>query len=649
MKMDLTAILPDGNGFEFWEEELLLDRTLHVRAENGTDASGDGSAGSPFSTINAAAAVAVPGTRVLIHGGTYRECVRPAMGGSDASRMIVYEAAGDGEVVIKASEVATAFTRSTEYAIEDDDDGTEPVIWEHRIDIEKFKGYNPFGIDNCIHEKQWLRYTRVEQKSSLIPYFLRRGAIYVDGSPLRQVQLYKLMQNDPGTYWVEENGLTIHFRMPDNGSPDGHLVEISCREQCFSPEQPFCNYIKVKGLTFLHAANGAPVPQRGALSCHRGHHWIIEDCTVQYANALGVDVGEVDWGYKKNTERQTGHSVLRRNRIYDCGVCGIAGLGATHMLVEDNLVARIGWQRMEYAWESAGLKFHRCIDSLFRRNIFRDCEGCDGIWLDVGNHNDRITQNLCMNINGPHSMVYMECCRGGELLIDNNIFWNATHFTVPQKRMKSITIDSTSWNDPFALNDDTAPDGDALRGDGTDDMSIVNNLIANIAGYGYSQNVIRGRMTLGRGGTSRNSTVLNNVFYDCRGGAIRLPTHDNRFDGNFFSKMPQGFLVLNYPAPTEQLDLAAWQRFERQDPHGGYAAFRLSVDTDHLTMTIRPDKKRIFWDDRETSGYSSMPTVEPYAKVRTDYFGTCMEGYRMPGPFNIARDEITISIDPREK
>ncbi len=45
---------------------------------------GDGSPDAPFATINAAAAIAEAGTRVLIHQGTYRECVRPAFGGEDA-------------------------------------------------------------------------------------------------------------------------------------------------------------------------------------------------------------------------------------------------------------------------------------------------------------------------------------------------------------------------------------------------------------------------------------------------------------------------------------------------------------------------------------------------------------------------------------
>jgi len=57
-----------------------------------------------------------------------------------------------------------------------------------------------------------------------LPFFLRRGMVYVDGTPLRQVELYSHLSRETGTYWVEENGLKVHFRMPDNGSPEGHLM-----------------------------------------------------------------------------------------------------------------------------------------------------------------------------------------------------------------------------------------------------------------------------------------------------------------------------------------------------------------------------------------------------------------------------------------
>ena len=647
---DKTAILPNGQEFAFWEKEQICRNVYFVDA--AAETSGDGSERNPFQTIQQAADTAEPGDRIRIHAGTYRECVKPAKGGSGPEKMITYEAYGDGPVLIKASEEVHGFQRSEDYRIGNDNDGTEPVIWKCSFSEDFFKGYNPFGVVNCIHEKEWLRYTRVDQKSSLVPYFLRRGNVFVDGKPLIQVQLYRLMQNTPGSYWVEEDGMAIHFRLPDNGNANGHVIEVSNREQCFCPKEWFVSYIKVKGLTFLHAANGAPVPQKGALSAGRGHHWVIEDCVVQYANCLGIDIGNEGWSLKTPDDMcGKGYAVVRRTQILDCGVCGLAGIGTAYSLIEDNLFARIGGLHMEYGWEASALKFHRCVDTVFRRNIFRDCDQCDGLWLDCDNYNDRITSNLFLNILSPHSMLFLECNRGmskpQEILIDNNIFWNSPEYEAPEKGKATITIDSTHWNEPFDLS---TPIGEAIAGYGTDDMTVVNNLIANVDGFGLSQNIIRGRMANGRGGTSRNNVVLNNLFYDCRSGAVRLPTHDNTFEGNYYSKVRPGFLVLTYPAPTEQLDLIAWRRFEKQDIHGGYVALKIELNDQDYTLTVSRDMKRIAWDQEgnEAETFSAMERQMPYTVVDTDYFGNPIEGKRVPGPFQIAEDCFTLQIDPRK-
>jgi hypothetical protein len=158
-RIDATAILPSGQSFDFWEKEQVYDRELHVCAKCGSDETGDGSASAPFRTINRAAAIATAGTRVLIHAGEYRECVRAAYGGEGPERMVSYEAAGDGEVVIKATEVATGFSRSTEFRLgrrrydDEEDEGEEPIIWEHAFAGEIFHGYNPCGGSNALHDK----------------------------------------------------------------------------------------------------------------------------------------------------------------------------------------------------------------------------------------------------------------------------------------------------------------------------------------------------------------------------------------------------------------------------------------------------------------------------------------------------------------
>ena len=47
---DLTAILPNGKSFVFWEKDAIYDRELIVDASAAE--CGDGSASKPFRTIN---------------------------------------------------------------------------------------------------------------------------------------------------------------------------------------------------------------------------------------------------------------------------------------------------------------------------------------------------------------------------------------------------------------------------------------------------------------------------------------------------------------------------------------------------------------------------------------------------------------------
>ena len=226
MKKDLSAILPDGRSYDFWEKETVWTRELHVSASDpAASDDNDGSAAHPFRTVGRAAAEAQPGDRVLIHAGLYRECVRPARGGTDPEHMISYEAFGDGEVIVSASEQVTEFIPSEGWMLFRGPEPAEkgnPRVWEHDLDPDMFRGYNPF----C------------------------------DGKPLKQVPLYNGMAAEENTYWVEVNGQKVHFRLPGDADPRDHKIEVTVREQCFAPAIPFLNYIRVKGITFAHAATG---------------------------------------------------------------------------------------------------------------------------------------------------------------------------------------------------------------------------------------------------------------------------------------------------------------------------------------------------------------------------------------------------------
>src|SRR5215471_16350497 len=98
--------LPDGTSYAEWEQPLAFSTTYYVdNADAKADDNGPGTKARPFRTINKAAQLLRPGERVVIASGTYRECVRPARGGTSPSQMISYEAAPGASVIIKGSDV----------------------------------------------------------------------------------------------------------------------------------------------------------------------------------------------------------------------------------------------------------------------------------------------------------------------------------------------------------------------------------------------------------------------------------------------------------------------------------------------------------------------------------------------------------------
>ena len=383
----------------------------------------DGSEAHPFRTINRAAQEAMPGTRVRIHAGLYRECVKPAMGGTDPEHMISYEAFGDGDVVISASEEVKDFIPSEGWMLNRGRGAVQPegvCVWEYDLDPDLFRGYNPFCAVNILHDRLFIEY----DKTDMTTYLNRRGCVFCDGKPLKQVPLYGGMAQEDNTYWVEANGQKVHFRLEYDEDPKDHRIEVTVREQCFAPDKPFLNYIRVKDLVCEHAATGAPVPQRGAISAYRGHHWIIEGCTVYWTNGVAIDVGNECWHHTHRPDEMIGYSVIRNCTIQDAGVCGIAGMFAERMLIEGNVIEGTGWQKMELSWEAGAIKLHNSVNALIRNNIFRDTFRADHLWLDCGNENNRITGNLFLNGIEQREAIFIECTREGINLIDHNVIWN---------------------------------------------------------------------------------------------------------------------------------------------------------------------------------------------------------------------------------
>jgi hypothetical protein len=648
--MDRTAYLPDGSEFRFWEVEQKYERELHVACNHPTASDeNDGSKEHPYKTIKAAAAVATAGTRVWIHGGEYRECVHPVRGGEGPERMICYEAFGDGEAVIKASVEVTQFELSRGWRITAgfgnmEEEGT-CRIWQVRLNPEDFKGYNPFCSVNILHDRLFIEY----DKTDMTTYLNRRGMVFCDGKPLRQVALYNHLSTQEGSYWVEANGQTVHFRLERDEDPSKHRIELTSREQCFAPDVPFLSYIKVKGLICAHAATGAPVPQRGSISCYRGHHWIIEDCVVDWSNGVGIDIGNECWHHELVPEQLIGYTVIRGCRIKDVGVCGIAALFAEHYLVEDNLIEGTGWQKMELSWEAGAMKAHNSIGCLIRRNIFTKTFRADHLWLDCANENNRITQNLFLDGIEQREAIFIECTRDGINMIDNNIFWNVEGRFDPKKIPQEPG--SSGW---YKLVEQDVINGYAIYGEGTDHLYIANNLIGKCRGSGYYAKPVAFRMHgLLRGGTSRDAQLHNNIFYQCGEAAITMPTEKNEAEGNLYIKQTGGYLRVMYPAPEACLDLSAWKEFYGFDRTGQEGWFDIEIDTENFTLMLKKaEKPQDFWKQLEKHQFVYDPIdlkeVCRAAKVATDFYGRTDDAEkRLPGPMNELNFSKVYPIDPR--
>ena len=651
--MKQVCTLADGKPFEFWEQDVKYTSELFVDGSSAAASDdNDGSRDKPFKTIQAAADIAVPGTHIWIAPGEYREFVSPMRGGDGPDSMICYEAVEKGTVVIKASEVVTDFEESTDWRRwghggPTSSEGLDAKIWCHRLSPDMFRGYNPFCAVNILHDRLFIEY----DKTDMTPYLNRRGCVFCDGKPLKQVPLYNFMSGEAGTYWVEANGMAVHFRLPGDEDPADHKIEITVREQCFAPTKPYLSYIKVKGITASHAAMGAPVPQRGAISAYRGHHWVIEDCTVDWANAVAIDIGNECWHHNLDFERTTGYSVIRRCYIKDAGVCGIAGLFAQKMLIEDNVIEGTGWQKMELSWEAAGLKFHNSVDGLFRRNIFKRTYRADHLWLDCGNKNNRITQNLFLDGIEQREAIFIECTREGVNLIDNNIFWN-----VEGRYDKASVPDEPGSSGWYKLEEDGIINGYAIYGEGTDRLNIVNNLIGKCRGYAYFAKPVSFRLVPGdRGGTSRDAKLLDNIIYDCGVGAVCFPTKDNEAEGNaYVNQLKGGDLRIMYPAPEVCLDLKSWREFYGFDITGCEGWFDIEVDTEKLTLELKPvnttppsfgpmDPSRKFvYDPAEIS------KVDKDERITLDIVGEERTGNKIiPGPLKELEFSKVYSIDPR--
>ena len=649
---DGSSRLPDGTEFPRWEQPLTFSKTYYVdNASPNADDNGPGDRARPFGTIGKAAEVLRPGERVVIAAGIYRECVRPARGGTGPTRMISYEAAPGAKVYIRGSEVLKDGWRQETVPPGLPRPGNPPppgvTVWRHDFDGALFPdAYNPFALPSIMGSWGWLDGATVD----LGPYLRRRGLVFVDGKPLepmeqlRELAMPKLppmpdfaraaapqngmparrrggpiMQEVGGSpnarFWADYSGTAVYVRL-ESGTPADHMIEVTTRQHAFIPAQSGTSFIRVKGLTFQHAGNAYPFPQFGMVSLAGGDHWILEDNTFEWANGVGLDIGSD--GDSTGAPHPGASIVVRGNTVRYCGVEGVGGMGTTDALIEGNLIEWCGWADAERGWEAAATKFHRAKNMLYRRNVIRHIRHGNAAWWDVDNANCRVTQNVFADIVTVAAAVHFEM-NPAQNSIDNNIIWDVRNAEPGTPGQRGCA-------------------GSGIFDNATSNLIIAQNLIGRCDNAGIFAIV---RPDRGRPVADGNE-VANNIFAKCKSAIVFLSAN-NKADGNVYVDMPANFLGFLGETPTtdgaeawrhiQYSDLASWRGAHGWDGNSVTADAQIDFDPDTLKLTISTSKP--------------LPRVNAVNHIEGDILNRAAGRTRTAGPLAYAGGKRSWIVDPR--
>ena len=375
-------------------------REIHV-AKTGTD-SGPGSQASPFLTINKAASIAQPGDIITVHAGTYREWIKPPRSGTGKSNRITYRGATGEKVLVKGSERITSWKHQG------------GGVWQVELPNSFFDDYNPYDLKIS---GGWLNYGK----------WYHRGDVYLNGEAFYEKQTAEEVNKaEQSWYCRADEKVTIIRANFGEANPNTELAEINVRESIFMPQITGLRYITVDGFHFMHAAaNWAPPVlelQTGAVGTRMGKHWIIQNCTITNARAVGIILGHAP-GVDYSDIDAFGDHIIRNNIIRRCGQAGIAGQkGATRSLISGNFIEDTNYRKEFGGWETAAIKFHNSIDTIISGNLIRGVfhrqQGAFGIWIDYANQGIRITGNVIYDTQA--ATVFLEM-NHGPTLVDNNI------------------------------------------------------------------------------------------------------------------------------------------------------------------------------------------------------------------------------------
>ena len=427
------------------------------------DATGDGSIGTPFKTIQEAANIAQPGDEVIVKPGTYREHVIPINKGTEDAR-ITYRSEVPLGAKITGAEIIKGWTQ-----YKDD-------VWTVRVDNKIFGDFNPYieKVDGDWYFSKIVRHTGSVYLNDVMMYETKEMDECIAGDV--DIHAWNAEESRYKWYCEQDGDFTVIYANFRGKNPNDENVEISVRRNCFMPVENGIDYITVSGFFITKAATTWAPPaayQDGMIGPHWSKGWIIEDCEISNSRCCGISLGKYYdeennmYFFNKRVKSPTqmerdavcrgqyhgwlkeniGHHIVRRCNIHHCEQTGIVGrMGAVFSTIEDCHIHHICNSHQLGGAETAGIKLHAGIDVTIQRNHIHNC--IMGIWLDWEAQGARVTQNLMHDNHRPDGVESMEGAMfncdifievgHGPTLVDNNVLLSKVSVVIPSEGIACV-------------------------------------------------------------------------------------------------------------------------------------------------------------------------------------------------------------------
>lgn len=355
--------------------------TYHV-ATTGNDATGDGSSGNPWKTIQKAADTMTAGDTCLIHGGVYRETVIPANSGISGSP-ITFQAAAGETVTVNGCDIVTGwalhsgsiykkaglplkldvlmnqvFVNGEQMIFARWPSKTNSDIWD--MEYYQATGGSQYGLVDTNHLTQPDDYWKggilcwcvmglstkaydgggwYQARMGITDYSQSSQTITMDdydgcGQPSVEARYFicnKLECLDAAREWYYDTGAaTLYLQTPNGDDPNRYLVEAKQRLYGFNLSDKA--YINIKDINLF----------AGSILCQKDtNHCIIDNIKADhYWWSLAKSK---NWTYKDSGIIIRGsYNTLQNSTLIYSSDDGVV-LGGTHNSVVNNLIHDTGY------------------------------------------------------------------------------------------------------------------------------------------------------------------------------------------------------------------------------------------------------------------------------------------------------------------